>query len=83
MFIGLVSCFVHALLPLAGPRTGPRKKKRRFPEMVWLLPRNDRPPAPDTHLRPNESGAARPQCLLACIERHAVFRLSFTPKNDK
>ena len=75
--------FCSCLLAFAGPRMGQRKKRRRLPEMVWLLPRNDRPPAPDIHLRPNESGTARPQCLLACIERHAAFRLSFTPKNDK
>jgi len=32
-----------------------------------------------TH-RPNESELARPQCLAACVEGHAAFRLSLATK---
>src|SRR5947208_8403477 len=30
--------------------------------------------------RPNESGVARPQCLAACVEGHATFRLALATK---
>src|SRR5258708_1726788 len=50
-------------------------KRGYFAAILFLMM-----PALAARLRSNESGAARLHCLLACIERPAVFRLSFTPK---
>src|ERR1044071_8388968 len=46
--------------------------KFNFRRKLYCASLDDRPPAMDTHFRPNEAGAARPQRLPACVQRHTV-----------